>query len=446
MRSARGLQRRPATWRRSVNDEGGGPDGAPITPPSSPSVPRRLGLAHNLFPVFAGNCSVRLGNNVKVNQNCLNVTDPDLQGRGQANNETSIASIRSIRPHRRQRQQLHPRRRHLRGALLTERRRTWADATMPNCFTGGPPGFARQYWQAGGDTSVAWDTRGNAYLSCQLFNRGTVASPNPDQSSAFVLFRSTQNDGASWNFPGRYSTVFFDPPGTSGVLEDKALMTVDNNVQSPYRDRIYVTWTEFAADGTAYIYEVHSDDYGETFSTRVLVSADNPSLCTNTFGAGHADTALQRKPVLPAVRRSRTATCTWPRTTSTTSPHRGSDNHYQVLLAKSTDGGPAFSAPVKVSEYYDLPTATPIRAQAPIQAAHACRRKARRRCPCSARPTTRQGRSTLTIPTQVTVTFGSYINQDSNEPNGCVPAGFAPTATRPTPASRPPARATTRFC
>ena len=31
------------------------------------------------------------GANVRVNQNCLNLTDPDLQGRGQAQNETSIA-------------------------------------------------------------------------------------------------------------------------------------------------------------------------------------------------------------------------------------------------------------------------------------------------------------------------------------------------------------------
>ncbi|MFL6013341.1 MAG: hypothetical protein ACJ74P_03390, partial [Gaiellaceae bacterium] len=29
--------------------------------------------------------------NIKVNQNCLNLSDPDLQGRGQAQNEESIA-------------------------------------------------------------------------------------------------------------------------------------------------------------------------------------------------------------------------------------------------------------------------------------------------------------------------------------------------------------------
>jgi hypothetical protein len=91
----------------------------------------------------------------------------------------------------------------------------------------------------------------------QLFHRGTVASANPDESSTFVVFQATQNGGASWNFPGHYSATFtFDPTGTSGVLQDKALMAIDDNVQSPYRDRIYVTCTDFAADGTAYIMEV----------------------------------------------------------------------------------------------------------------------------------------------------------------------------------------------
>src|SRR3954463_16831105 len=36
-------------------------------------------------------CPADRGANVHVNQNCLNLTDPDLQGRGQAQNETGIA-------------------------------------------------------------------------------------------------------------------------------------------------------------------------------------------------------------------------------------------------------------------------------------------------------------------------------------------------------------------
>ena len=37
-------------------------------------------------------CPASQGDNIKVNQNCLNLTDPDLQGRGQAQNETWIAA------------------------------------------------------------------------------------------------------------------------------------------------------------------------------------------------------------------------------------------------------------------------------------------------------------------------------------------------------------------
>ena len=74
-------------------------------------------------------------------------------------------------------------------------------------------------------------------------------------------------------------------------------MTVDNHVGSPFRDRIYVTWTTFAADGTAYIYEAHSSDYGETFSAPVLVSSDS-ALCGNTYGLPTPQRALQREPVL----------------------------------------------------------------------------------------------------------------------------------------------------
>ena len=199
------------------DDEGGGPDGSPFTPPKSfQSATGGQGGAANYFPTSQGQCSSNFGSNVKVNVNCLNVSDPDLQGRGQANNEESIAQDPNNTRHIVASDNNYIRGDGTCGAHYSlDGGKTWADSTVPNGFTRGAPfgNFAREYWQAGGDTSVAWDTRGNAYLSCQLFNRGTVASPNPDQSSAFVIFRSTQNDGASWNFPGRYTTVFNDTAG-----------------------------------------------------------------------------------------------------------------------------------------------------------------------------------------------------------------------------------------
>jgi len=205
-------------------------------------------------------CKATRGSNVKVNANCLNLTDTDLQGRGQAQNETWIA----VDPNNSQ---------HLVGSYNDYRRgdgtcgvsyslnggRTWADTTTPNGFTRGDfVGKPRQYWQAGGDTSVGWDTKGNTYLSCQVFNRGDGVSPNPDQSSAFYVYRSTGTQGASFNFPGRPVATLNDTAGAGNALLDKQLLTVDNNKGSKFADRVYVSWTTFAADGTGYIYEAYS--------------------------------------------------------------------------------------------------------------------------------------------------------------------------------------------
>ncbi|MBV8997723.1 MAG: exo-alpha-sialidase [Solirubrobacterales bacterium] len=405
------------------DDEGGGPDGAPFTPPQSFGSPGGAGSPINYFPSSEGNCSASLGNNVKVNQNCLNLTDATLQGRGQANNEPSI----SVDPLNSQRLVASDNN-YIRGDgtcgsyFSQNGGRTWANTTIPNGFTNGTT-FAREYWQAGGDTSVAWDTRGNAYESCQLFNRGTVASANPDQSSTFVLFRATQNGGASWNFPGHYSVpLVFDPTGTSNALQDKALMAIDDNANSRFRDRIYVTWTAFAADGSSYIYEVHSNDYGQTFSTPVLVSGDS-ALCTNTFGQGTPNGKCNENQFSdPFVGPDGSLYVAWNNFNNATT---GNDNRNQVLLAKSTDGGQTFSAPVKVSDYYDLPdcdtyqgdSADPFRACVPEKGSSTVSVFRATNYP--------SGEVDPRHPNVVTVTFGSYINKDSNESNGCVPAGVA---------------------
>ncbi|HEY1567535.1 MAG TPA: sialidase family protein [Solirubrobacteraceae bacterium] len=406
-------------------DQGAGPDGAPFTPPKSfASAQGGAGAIGNFFPGGQGQCSTRLGSDVKVNQNCLNLTDASLQGRGQANNEESISQNPMDTGNLVASDNNYVRGDGTCGAhFSTDGGRTWADSTVPNNFTTGPGTFAREYWQAGGDTSVAWDTRGNAYMSCQLFNRGTAASPNPDESSAFTIFRSTQNDGASWNFPGRYTTVFFDTAGTSGVLEDKALMTADDNVKSPFRDRIYVTWTEFAADGSAYIYEVHSSDFGETFSNRVLVSKTSP-LCTNTFGFGTAQgTCNENQFSDPFVGPDGALYVAYNNFNDQATS--GTNNNFQVLLSKSTDGGQTFSSPVSVSNYYDLPDcdtyqgdgADPGRACVPEKGSSTISDFRATNYP--------SGQVDPRDPSKVTVAFGSYINPESNESNGCTPTGFS---------------------
>ncbi len=413
---------------------------------SANNATNSVGAARNLKPIRKnppvansynpGNdgCNQNLGNNVKVNETCLNLSDPDLQGRGQAQNETSIAADPN-----------HPN--HLIAGYNDYRRgdgtcgasfsldngQTWQDATMPNGFTrGGPFGAAREYWQASGDPAVAWDSKGNAYYQCMMFLRGQPTSPNPDQSSAVYVFRSTQNNGASYNFPGRPVVEYNDVAGTGCCLEDKPYMAVDNHVGSPFQDRIYVTWTEFLGDGTAYIWEAYSSDYGEHFSNRVLVSGNNTSLCTNTFGIatphGNCNENQFSDPFVGPDGALYVAFANYNNSTATTPPGRapttGIENYNQILLAKSTDGGQTFSLPIKVSNYYDLPDCATY--QGGQDAGRACVPEKGSSMNSVFRATNYpSGDVNPKNPKQVVVTFGSYINMHSNESNGCVPEGFS---------------------
>jgi hypothetical protein len=377
-------------------------------------------------PTGRSGCGGTIGSNVKVNQNCLNVTDPSLQGRGQAQNETAIAAdpanpshlIAGYNDYRRGDGNCYT-------ATSRDGGRLWTDSTPPMGFTYGSAfgGVARQYWQAGGDTSVAWDSKGNAYLDCQMFMRGTAASNNPDQSSAVYLFRSTGNGGASFNFPARPVVEYNDVAGNGCALEDKPYMTIDNTPGSPFQDSIYVTWTFFDCDGTGYILEAHSTDYGETFSAPVVVSTDS-SLCANTYGLPTPHGACNENQFSdPFVGPDGALYVAYDNYNNAVS---GSENFNQVLLTKSTDGGATFSAPVLVGNFYDLPDCAtyqggqdPFRACVPEKGSSQVSVFRATNLPSGAvDPTNAQ---------RVVVTYGSYINANSNESNGCAPAGFSGT-------------------
>jgi hypothetical protein len=356
-------------------------------------------------------CGQKIKSNVKVNQNCLNLSDPDLQGRGQAQNETAIAQdpmnpsnlIASFNDYRR-------------GdgtcgvAYSTNGGQQWNDSTTPNGFTRGTSfgEVARQYWQAGGDTSVAFDTKGNAYLDCQVFMRGNGVTNNPDRSSAVYVFRSTQNHGASFNFPGRPVVEDYDTIGNT--LQDKPYMTVDNHLGSPFQDRIYVTWTNFAADGTANITESYSKDYGETFSAPQAISG------RATFCNGSCNNNQDSQPFTGP---DGTLYVVFNNFNNSVS---GADNHNQVLMVKSVDGGATFSAPVLVANYYDLPDCYTYQGSDPFRA---CLPEKGSNTNSVFRADNYPSGGVNPKNGAVVVTFGSYISRNSNETTGCTPAGLS---------------------
>jgi len=388
------------------------------TPSARASQPRS-----SYFPTSDDGCPLNRGSNVKVNQNCLNITDVDLQGRAQAENETSVAQdpfhpnrvVASFNDYRRGDGNCY-------GAFSRDGGSTWTDTTIPMGFTRGSAfGAARQYWEAGGDTSVAWDTRGNAYFNCMVFQRGTPTSNNPDQSSADYVFRSTGNGGASWNFPGRPAVETFVTGTLHGLpLVDKPLMTVDNHVGSPFQDRVYVTWTVFEANGPVLIFEAHSSDYGQTFSAPVTVSATSTLCPTSVIGTNSCDASTFTQPFTGSDGALYIVYQNFNNALNT-----AQDNRNQILLSKSTDGGQTFTPPVKVADWYDLPDCPTY--QGGQDPGRACVPEKESQMRSVFRATNYPSAAVdPENPSRVVVTFGSYINRFSNESNGCIPTAFAP--------------------
>ncbi len=344
----------------------------------SASASKKSALAY--FPDHADDqCALNLGSNIKVNQNCLNLSDPDLQGRGQANNETAIAVnpnnpndlVAGNNDYRRGDSNCY-------GAYTLNNASNWNDTTIPMSFTRAMPTYsstsARQYWEAGGDTSVAWDTKAAA----EQLNPGPSITP----------------------------------------LLDKPYMTVDNHVGSPFQDRIYVTWTLFAANGTANIYEAHSNNYGQTFSSPVLVSTTS-TLCPNSVIATNNCDANQFSDPFTGPDGNLYVTYS-----NFNNKEPASDNNqYQILLSKSTDGGVSFSPPVLVAPFNDLPDCATYQGQ---DAGVSCvPEKGSNKNSVFRATNYASGQVNPKNANQVVVTFGSYINKYSNPSNGCVPTGFS---------------------
>ena len=379
-----------------------------------------------------GGCSDRSETNVRANQECTTQSAPGFFGRGQSQNETAVA-VNPTDP---------------RNVIITQNDyrfgdgrcgvdwsmnggRTWGSQLAPSGFTA--PGFTapRHYWDAGGDTSVAYDSTGEAYLMCQVFNRGTTSDLGGD-ASAFFVFRSADG-GASWSFPGS-PVVQSDGTGADGIgLLDKEYMTIDGGAASPYRDRIYTTWTQYSPDFTsAPIYLSYSDDHGVSWHSTGAISGSSTDLCPINFSGAPAGTCDGDQFSDPFVAPNGDVYVVFVSQNNCAGalaalgfPCTGdpNDNHAQVLLVKSTDGGNTFGAPVKVSDYYELPDCATYtgfdfgRACVPTQ-------------PLSGTSIFRAANYPTGVAlsnTAIEVDFGSYINRNSNPTLGnCSPAGFSP--------------------
>jgi hypothetical protein len=125
-------------------------------------------------------------------------------------------------------------------------------------------------YDAGGDPALAFDSHGHIYYAGLGFNRSSA--PN-----TVAVNQGTFDSGGhlSWGAP-----TFINQTNSPATLNDKEWIAADWHVSSPFRDRVYVSWTRFifnASNGNyvqSPISFVYSTDGGHTFSQPQNISGN----------------------------------------------------------------------------------------------------------------------------------------------------------------------------
>jgi Neuraminidase (sialidase) len=168
-----------------------------------------------------------------------------------------------------------------------------------------------------------------------------------DGRNGIVVSRSF-NGGQTWSRPSFSSgdgVAVVDLSPTSTTVHDKEWAASDLTSGQAYShtNRIYITWTRFAA-GHSPIYEVHSDDGGAHWSTLHAISGSS-TLCDFAGGGTTVQPCQDDQPSWPVVGPDGTVYVFF-RNVDTPAQN-------QFLMVKSTDGGATFSNPAKVADVFD---------------------------------------------------------------------------------------------
>lgn len=182
-------------------------------------------------------------------------------------------------------------------------------------------------YDAGGDPAVAFDSRGTVFYAGLGFNR--TSPPNT------VAVNKGTFDGSgklTWSLP-----VFINQTTAPSTLNDKEWIAADWHVSSPFRDRVYVSWTRFIFNpqNGGYVQSpivfAYSTNGGATFSAPVSISGN----------------VLYSQGSRPIVRYDGTVYVIFE------GAMRLSALDAQWIV-KSTDGGVTWSKPVKIADVQDV--------------------------------------------------------------------------------------------
>ncbi|MBA3913681.1 MAG: exo-alpha-sialidase, partial [Acidobacteriales bacterium] len=149
------------------------------------------------------------------------------------------------------------------------------------------------------------------------------------QNGNFVVFTSTDN-GTTWSNPITVTSPLL------GSLADKPWLEADNNPGSPFAGSLYISGTQFASNSDSEISLSRSRDSGKTWSTVVVDTKQIFPAFVDQFSD-------------VAVGRDGTVYVSWLRCPANGPSGDCGGTTANFLLAKSTDGGATFGAPITIA-------------------------------------------------------------------------------------------------
>ncbi|HEY3312290.1 MAG TPA: sialidase family protein [Anaerolineales bacterium] len=182
-------------------------------------------------------------------------------------------------------------------------------------------------YDAGGDPALAFDSRGRVFYAGLGFNR--TSAPNTVAVNRGTFDGSGQ---LSWSAP-----TFINQTTSPSTLNDKEWIAADWHVSSPFRDRVYVSFTRFLFNPIkgnyvqSPIFFAFSTDGGQTFSAPQNISGN----------------VLYDQGSRPIVGYDGTVYVIFEGSTRLATL----DSTY---IVKSTDGGHSFGKPVQVAQLQDV--------------------------------------------------------------------------------------------
>jgi hypothetical protein len=230
---------------------------------------------------------------------------------------------------------------------------TWVDGQIP-VHTG----------RSGGDPAPAFDRKHDKVLMAQLENAAGLGGAFVSQGD--VAVSRSGDGGRNWTEP---VTVFQGKgtgigPANSATFYDKEWLTVDNNPESDFYGRAYLTVTRFLNGPHGSVAEspiqlAYSDDGGRTWTTPRVISGSNDEAC-DFQSSGPAGECDESSFSIPEVASDGTLYVHFVNNQNA-DPEWEVEEDFdgQLMVISSTDGGETFSDPVPAVQLEDGASDTP---------------------------------------------------------------------------------------